>query len=104
MSIDLVRNARFNGSTPIVQDGKETFGTWKKPNFLTSPFQETVTYVVDNTKMGRADLIANEVYGTCDLYWVVIAAMRPMNPTNWPKTGDVLYLPSQAEVFAQLIA
>ena len=102
MPINIVRNARFNDSMPIIVDGKETFGMWKKQAFLSEPYEETVDYVVDNTRAGRPDLISNDVYGTSDLYWVVIAAMRPMVTTNWPSTGDVLHLPSSDEVYARL--
>jgi hypothetical protein len=103
MPINQIRNARFNESMPIIFDGKESFGMWKKPKFLDGrPFEETVEYVVDNTKAGRPDLISDEIYGTPQLYWVVISAMRPMVTTNWPNAGDVLKLPSSSEVYAQL--
>ena len=103
MAFDVIRNARLNDTEPVIKDGKVTYGRWKKPAFLLKEhFDFEIEYTVDNTKAGRPDLIAEEVYGTSDLYWVVIAAHRPLNPIGWPPTGTKLILPGSSEVYNDL--
>ena len=103
MAFEPIRDARFNDTQPVIKDGKVTYGTWKKPAFLLKEhFEFEVPYTVNNTKAGRPDLIAEEIYGNADLYWVVIAAHHPLNPVGWPQVGAKLILPGSSEVYNDL--
>ena len=102
MPIELITNGRFNQSEPVVKNGQLTYGLWAKQDFLKEQADDDIIYIVDNTKAGRIDLIANDVYGTTDLYWIIPAAMHQINFANWPTTGTVLRLPSISRVFAEV--
>lgn len=101
MSFDYQKYGRFNNTSPVIKDGKETYGTWNKPEFVDAG-DDTISFTVDNTTAGRPDLIANQVYGTPELYWVIIAVVRPFNTLNWPPTGTVLLLPGKSVVLNQI--
>ncbi|MDP1712442.1 MAG: hypothetical protein Q8K86_08295 [Candidatus Nanopelagicaceae bacterium] len=102
MPINQVTYGRFNTTDPVIKDNKVTYGLWSRPEFLRSQADDDVYYIVDNTKEGRIDLIANEVYGTPHLSWIIPAAMHQIDCLNWPTTGTALRLPSPSRVFAEV--
>ena len=103
MAINLPSNSRFRVTDIINKYGEETFGLWKKNNFLTREYldEDLITFVVDGRFVGRPDLISEEVYSTPELYWVVIGYMKPLNPVNWPEIGTVLRLPPRSVVLSE---
>lgn len=55
-------------------------------------------YVVPNKYEGRPDLIAFEFYNNPQLDWAITLSNRPLNPLNWPKTGDLIKIPKKSFV------
>jgi hypothetical protein len=105
MPISLDSHSRFKETQPIVVDGKETFGMWKIPSFLTQPMDEQLDVVrvtVDNTRAGRIDLLARDLYGSYVYGWILIAFNKPKNPVGWPATGEVIRAPSANIVLSNL--
>lgn len=93
--------SRFLQTESVIKDDKATFGLWVRPDFLKrSDLQEEeiLTINIDQNRAGRPDQIANEFYGTALLEWVVIMFNRPLDPTNWPKAGDVIQIPTNNAV------
>lgn len=103
--------SRFNNTEHIIVDGKETIGTWNKPSWLRElPDDKFIrTFNVNSALEGRPDIIANRVYGTPLLAWVLIA----FNAThysdggarvglNWPRAGMLIRYPSDSIVFPEI--
>ena len=105
MSMQVDNNSRWKFSEPIVNNGKETFGRWTRPDFLIKenvPDNETMTVQVDQSLAGRPDLIALKYYKASTLEWVVIMFNRPLNPIGWPTAGTIIKLPSYNVVYSAL--
>lgn len=103
MAIDVSSLSRFVETEIVVRNGRELFGRWKRPDFLKEEFlneDEVQTFFVDSRFNGRPDRIADEVYGTPFLEWVVVMFNRPKNPLNWPNIGDAIKLPVRSIVIA----
>ena len=91
MPIELPTNSRFIETQPIIRDGLETFGRWKRPSFFAGlNDDDLVTIVVDNATAGRPDVIAADLYGTPFLEWVIVMLNRPKNTLGWPPTGSTI--------------
>jgi hypothetical protein len=106
MPIELPSESRFKLSTPIVTaDGIETIGMMVPFDFLDinklKP-SETLSFRVDNITAGRPDLISERVYGTPQLYWVVIMVNKPSKILRWPTTGSIIVLPTKSVVLPAL--
>ena len=97
--------SRFQTTESILVDGKKTLGAWDPPNFIKEkPDKEFIfTYRVTSKTEGRPDLISNTIYGTSDLFWVLIAFNKPRNTLNWPKVGDIIEYPAQSIVMSELL-
>jgi len=105
MAIDTDSLSRFKFSESIIRDGKETFGMWKRPDFMkveNVSDTDVFYFSIDQSTAGRPDLISQQMYGTPMLEWVVIMFNRPLNPIGWPKSGTVIKLPTQSVVFSGL--
>lgn len=106
MPIELPSNSRFKLSTPIITaNGIETIGMMVQFDFMDfNKLQQTdiVHFRVDSTTAGRPDLISNQVYGTPQLYWVVIMVNKPQNVLRWPPTGAIIMLPAKSVVVPEL--
>jgi hypothetical protein len=102
---DLGYFSRFQTTESILVEGKKTFGAWNSPDFIKKrPDKESIlTYHVTSKTEGRPDLISNIVYGTSDLFWVIIAFNKPRNTLNWPKTGSTIEYPAQSVVMSELL-
>ncbi len=96
--------SRYRKTDQIIVDGVETVGTWKQPNYLIERPKENfiLRYYVTNAVEGRPDLIANQLYGTPTLDWVLIAFNSPTECLNWPTAGTTIEYPSQDLVLSQL--
>lgn len=105
MPIDTDSLSRFKFSESVIINGKETFGLWKRPDFMkieNVPDTEVSYFAVDQSTAGRPDLISQQFYRTPYLEWVVIMFNKPLNPIGWPKSGTVIQLPSSKIVFSGL--
>lgn len=93
-------NSRFRMTPVVVFDGAQTYGKWVEPKFMSS--KPSPTYIVPNRLARRPDLISQELYGTVEYYWAIIAFNSPRDPLNWPKAGEAIYIPSISEITAEL--
>lgn len=96
--------SRFFQTPEILEQGKETFGVWVQPQYLKErPDEENISiFRVTTQTEGRPDLIANELYGSPMLDWVLIAFNKVRDPLNWPKAGDAIEYPLDIIVFPQI--
>lgn len=87
-----------------IVDGVETVGTWNMPTYLVERPDNSMIYkyYVSSAVEGRPDLIANFVYGTPLLDWVIIAFNNPNDILNWPMAGETIEYPHQDLVMSQL--
>jgi hypothetical protein len=105
MMADLDQFSRFQASQPIIYDGVDTFGTWTQPSFLRERPQEDQIGVfrVTSPLEGRPDLIANQLYGTPLLDWVLISFNNARRSLNWPRSGDTIEYPLETVVLPELL-
>lgn len=96
--------SRYRRSQMVIADGVETVGTWSQPSYLKErPDSSFIsTFYVTNAHEGRPDLIADRIYGSPDLDWVLIAFNAPNEILNWPTAGTTIEYPSRDLVFAKL--
>lgn len=97
--------SRFKNTERIIVDGAETYGTWNQPLFLTKrPSDDKIgVFRVTSAAEGRPDLIANEVYGTPLLDWVIISFNGVRDTMNWPRAGDTIEYPLDSVVLPELL-
>lgn len=103
--MDLDPFSRLKQTTPIIVDGKETYGRWKPFDFIVNrPSEENIrVFQVTNALEGRPDLIAYSVYGTPLLDWVLIAFNGVRDPFGWPRAGEMVEYPLDTVVLPQLL-
>lgn len=96
--------SRYRTTPAMLFDGVETMGVWGQPSYLRQrPSQNLIRkYYVTSAVEGRPDLIANSVYGSPELGWVVIAFNRPSEILNWPRAGDVIEIVDRQLVYGEL--
>ena len=97
MTIEVTSQSRFVLTEPIIKDGVETFGRWKRPDFMKAGElneDQILTKQIDGEFAGRPDQIALDVYGSPFLDWVVIMFNNPKNTLGWPQNGTVIKLPA----------
>jgi hypothetical protein len=94
--------SRFKSTQPVVYDGLETMGVWRKPYFLTAELPSNLcgTYVVPSNMNGRPDLISNFLYKTTRYDWVLIAFNNVVDTLNWPPTGLQIKYPVKSVIVA----
>jgi len=109
---DLNNLSRLLQTEQIIFQGKETFDVWQDfPWLRQRPSDDQIAnYQVTSATEGRPDLIANEIYGSPILGWVLIAfAARVSNDNtaksalNWPKAGAIIEYPISSLVITSLI-
>lgn len=104
MSIAVSQHSRFRDSTPIIVDGVETFGLMTRPFFLDAknldPDTQIASITVTPDEVGKPWAIANRVYNSPTLDWVIVLFNKPLNPVNWPANGTVLQVPVASVVLA----
>lgn len=106
MSIQVSSYSRFFTTDTVVFEGKETFGLLVERDFLKRENLEEdqiIKFKVQPEYAGRPDLIANDVYGTPYLDWVVTLFNKPRNPLNWPYSGTTIELPRADKVVQETI-
>lgn len=102
---ELDQFSRFKQTEQIISDGVETFGLWVQPSFLKRrPLEENIgVFRVNTATEGRPDLIANELYGTPLLDWVLISFNKARRSLNWPQAGDSIEYPLDTIVLPELL-
>lgn len=88
--------SRFGLSQPIIVDGVSTFGLLTKYPFLNPKnlTQQQVTKLTITPDLaGRPDLIAQKLYNSPVLDWVIVLFNKPLNPVGWPVNGAVISAP-----------
>lgn len=82
----------------------ETFGMWVRPSFLrTRPSSELIRRMVVPASMeGRPHIIADQIYGTQLLDWVIIAFNNAYDVLNWPDAGTTIEYPEPSIVFSSI--
>jgi hypothetical protein len=96
MTIEKEPQSRFNLSTPIMFNGVETFGLLTQfpfldPNNLEPSQIQNITITPDLA--GKPWAIANKLYNSPVLDWVIVLFNKPLNPVGWPKNGTVIKAP-----------
>lgn len=102
---ELDQFSRFQTTDPIIIDGVETFGSWRRPSFLRErPTDDFIgVFQVTSAIEGRPDLISNELYGTPLLDWVLISFNNARKALNWPMAGDTIEYPLESIVLPELL-
>lgn len=71
-----------------------SYGLFEPPLWIQSITDaDLVNFSVTNDLAGRADLISERLYGTTRMYWVLVYINKPLDPTNWPKSGELILTP-----------
>lgn len=68
--------------------GKDTY--FPIPNLLNTLVDTVGTYEVPRRHEGRPDLIAKDLYGTEDFWWVIFWSNNILDPFGKPLAGDRL--------------
>lgn len=61
-----------------------------------------IFYVVDVGEEYRLDTIANKIYGSTFLWWVLALINDIRNPLTQPEAGQVLRVPTQNRIISML--
>lgn len=98
--------SQYVATDKLKYDGQLTYGPWNMPSFLkTRPKDEQIgAYTVASPYEGRPDLIAQQIYGSPYLYWVLIAFNQARSSLNWPKSGETIYYPVEEIVIPELVS
>lgn len=94
--------SRFSKTSHVLFDGQETFGGWNNPT-TKRLYDSKNVYSVDNAHEGRPDLIAHELYGDSTLDWLLISINNNIDVLNWPRAGDVIFVPSGSLIASELM-
>lgn len=97
--------SRYRNTEQVVFDGEESIGSWTQPSFLINrPTEDLIgVFRVTSALEGRPDLIANQLYGTPLLDWILIAFNNARDTLNWPKTGDTIEYPLRRIVIPEIV-
>lgn len=95
MTLQANSYSRFQTTETVLQDGEEVWGTWNQPSFLAKevPRDRQTAIKITSDRAGRPDLIAQDLYGTTKLDWLLIAFNDAHGVFNWPRTGTVITAP-----------
>lgn len=109
MSIRAEPGSRLQFTDIILSDvagvGKvEMYGPWVLPNFLkTRPSNDNIgRFYVTADFEGRPDRVAESIYGSSQLEWVIIAFNNALDVLNWPTAGLIIEYPLSNVVFSEL--
>lgn len=106
MSLSNRSDSRFALSSPIQNNnGDITFGIPKKFDFLDRnklDQSDILSHVVTIDQEGKWDVIADDLYGNQDLYWILIIFNNIENPLLGPRNQEIIQYPSPEIVFAEL--
>jgi len=97
--------SRYRSTQRIVVDQSETIGVWSQPSFLLNRPKDDLVGVfrVTSAVEGRPDLIANQLYGSPLLDWVLISFNNAREVLNWPKSGMAIEYPVRSVVIPEIV-
>lgn len=93
--------SRFGLSTPIIFDGVETFGLVTPYSFLNPDNlkpTDITSLAITPDLAGKPWAIAQKLYNSPVLDWVIVLFNKPLNPVGWPAIGTVIKAPSVSVV------
>ncbi len=103
---NLTQYDRFRRTPPLVFDGRDTYGTWKQPSWLvTRPADDLIGRIVASSQHeGKPHLLAQDIYDSQLLHWVLIAFNFPRSAVvfGWPRAGDIVEYPDESLVIPEL--
>lgn len=110
MSLERRYGSRFRQTEAIITpSGFTTFGIMKKFKFLDRnnlDISQIGKITITGDLVGRADLIAYEVYKRSDLDWVITMFNHVINPfkypKQWPEVNQVVEYPISSVVLPEL--
>lgn len=105
MSLRPTTYSRYRYTTPIItEDGIETYGLAVPHQFLKKetllPEQILQTKPITSELAGKLDLLAEEIYGKNELFWVFLMFNNIENPLTYPEIGIIVQYPSPDIVLA----
>lgn len=97
--------SRFTTTDLVDVGGELVYGSWNVPNFLRErPSDDFIrTFKVTSAVEGKPNLIALQLYGSEQLYWVLVAFNNARGVLNWPRSGDTIEYPIDSIVLPQLL-
>jgi hypothetical protein len=101
MSIAKDPHSRFLLSNPIIHNGVEAFGIMTKHFFLDQnnlKDDQIISVEITPDLAGKPWAVANKLYNSPVLDWVIVLFNRPINPVNWPYIGTVIKAPIESVV------
>jgi hypothetical protein len=110
---DLDNLSRLIKTQRIIFKGHETFGSWSSFPWLDRrPEDNQISnFYVTSALEGRPDLIANQIYGSPLLDWVLIAFNSRISNDDtakqtlrWPKAGQIIEFPNPNLVMSSLLS
>lgn len=94
---------RYTSTRVINFQARTTYGVWVPPIDLSAvPDSSVATYVVFTGYQGRADLIANALYGDPRYDWILYAFNNVVDTINWPPSGLVIKYPIASYVLPRI--
>ncbi|MEM3000617.1 MAG: hypothetical protein QXU32_00675 [Nitrososphaerales archaeon] len=93
--------SRFNLSEPILFNGEATFGMIKRYPFLDPANlsdNQIISVQVTPELAGKPWMIADKLYNSPILDWVIVLFNKPINPVNWPHAGTIIKAPTESVV------
>jgi len=83
----------------IISDNLELDYLSENPINFDGFSSEDELYMVKQHVMGRVDLISYEVYGTVDLWWLILLRNNIIDPLSEISVGDILKIPSLGDYY-----
>lgn len=79
-------------------------GFWARPSFLDRQFtaEQIAFYRVTTQTEGRPNVIANELYGSEEYEWILLAFNDVVDTLTWPKSGSVIRYPKKKAILTDL--
>lgn len=96
MTIQKDPHSRFLLSNPVIHNNVETFGLMAKHFFLDPKNlrdDQINSFEVTPEFAGKPWAIADKLYNSPVLDWVIVLFNKPINPVNWPVVGTVIKVP-----------
>lgn len=85
------RESRYFETSLINFNGKKTFGLFEPPQWIRALTNDQLYNLsIPSEFEGRPDLISNRLYGSPNLYWVILWINQPLQPFGWPKAGSII--------------
>ena len=93
--VELSKDSMFS-NTPVYQVGQDIVFGLRQP--VISNSSDDVQVTVTQTMSGRLDKIANQLYGSSDLWWIIADSNNMLDPFVETVTGAKLRVPPSSTV------